>query len=280
MNYYVFQVADAGGMTAYEWFQHLVVKNNVWGFRPHAACSKAIEPGDRVVFYLVGTNNQVFVGTAELTSGAQPNVSEKEKELFDDPDILKIDLKNVRVFSKPKRREDIQNIEWTPIPGAAKKISEQDYNIIVEKDPDVATATESSNGQAMKILEKILRDHIWDNWDTIDFGEKLTKYFDANEAEGREYYAENAGYIDLLAKDENGNYVVFELKKGKSNDCVVGQLLRYMAWVRKNLAKKNEGVRGIIIIGERDDKLELAVSEVEDRIEVKIYELDLSLQPY
>jgi RecB family endonuclease NucS len=57
---------------------------------------------------------------------------------------------------------------------------------------------------------------------------------------------------------ETGEYVVIELKKGRSADKVYGQCSRYMGWVRKNLAPKAASVRGVIVARKIDDKLKAA----------------------
>jgi restriction system protein len=49
------------------------------------------------------------------------------------------------------------------------------------------------------------------------------------------------------------------LKKGKSSDAVVGQLLRYMGWVKKHNATGSENVRGIIITSAPDDRIKYAM---------------------
>jgi hypothetical protein len=54
--------------------------------------------------------------------------------------------------------------------------------------------------------------------------------------------------IDFPRVDEKtGDFVVVELKRGKSSDAVMGQLARYMMWVTENLAKPGQKVRGIIV---------------------------------
>jgi Predicted nuclease of the RecB family len=88
----------------------------------------------------------------------------------------------------------------------------------------------------------------------------------------KEYDTKNAGRIDLLYTDKNGNFVVVETKKGKGSDRVVGQIQRYMGWINRNLAKKDENVRGIIIVNEFDEWLDYAVS-VNDNIQLKYYEV-------
>jgi hypothetical protein len=66
-----------------------------------------------------------------------------------------------------------------------------------------------------------------------------------------------AGRLDLLCKDASGNYVVVELKRMQGTDQVVGQILRYMGWVRE--FHHTEKVRGIIIVGKKDQALSYAV---------------------
>lgn len=76
---------------------------------------------------------------------------------------------------------------------------------------------------------------------------------------GRQF-ATDVSDIDLLMNSKDGHYVVVELKKGKTEDKVVGQTLRYMGWVRENLSKSRE-VRGIIVVakGEITKKLDMAI---------------------
>jgi len=74
---------------------------------------------------------------------------------------------------------------------------------------------------------------------------------------GRQYQT-NVGPIDLLAQDKSsGEYIVIELKKGRSADRVFGQLSRYMGWVKKNLSAGGS-VSGIIVAAQIDAKLRAA----------------------
>ena len=76
---------------------------------------------------------------------------------------------------------------------------------------------------------------------------------------GGRQYSTTVGPIDLLAIDtKTGEYVVIELKKGRSADKVYGQCSRYMGWIRKNLAAKGVKVHGVIVARAIDDKLKAA----------------------
>jgi hypothetical protein len=82
-------------------------------------------------------------------------------------------------------------------------------------------------------------------------------------------------FIDILAVNADKQFVVIELKVSKGYDRVVGQLLRYMAWIREHHAEPGQGVRGIIAAREISDDLRLACSYLSD---VSLYEYELSVK--
>ena len=84
-------------------------------------------------------------------------------------------------------------------------------------------------------------------------------------------------FIDILATDSDGNYVVIELKVSKGYDRVVGQLLRYVAWIRKNQTEPGQSVRGIIVARHISEDLLLACSGVQG-VQLFEYELSVSLR--
>jgi restriction system protein len=51
-----------------------------------------------------------------------------------------------------------------------------------------------------------------------------------------------------------------ELKKGRASDVVVGQTLRYMSFVKDELAEKGQFVLGVIIAHEDDQRIRRALS--------------------
>jgi len=127
-------------------------------------------------------------------------------------------------------------------------------------------------------LESHLEEFIETNFSRINFGANLELYQD-EENTGRQYQTP-LGKIDLLAIDkENKQFVVIELKKGVSSDVVVGQILRYMGWVKENLRKdyKDYTVRGIIIAKEKDEKLEYALKMTPD-VNLFIYKVSFDIE--
>ena len=69
---------------------------------------------------------------------------------------------------------------------------------------------------------------------------------------------------------------MIELKKGRSSDDVVGQILRYMGWVKEHLCKVNQSVKGLIICKEPDPRLSSAI-KMTKRIDVKYYSVSFKL---
>ena len=89
-------------------------------------------------------------------------------------------------------------------------------------------------------------------------------------------YPVGGRFIDILAVENEQDLVVIELKVSKGYDRTLGQLLRYMAWIKKNLADPNQRVKGMIIARTVSEDLRLAVSIVND-VELFEYQLSISL---
>ena len=90
---------------------------------------------------------------------------------------------------------------------------------------------------------------------------------------GSQYQTNEAGRIDILAIDTNEQYVVIELKRDKASDVAMGQLLRYMGWVRMHLAQ-GESARGFVVGDSIDDRMVYAIlahDELDKICELKRY---------
>ena len=90
-------------------------------------------------------------------------------------------------------------------------------------------------------------------------------------------FPSDTGPIDILAisKDQN-TLLVVELKRGRASDVVVGQIQRYMGYVKEELAEAQQEVRGIIIALEDDLKLTRALS-VTNNIDFYRYSVSFKL---
>ena len=123
--------------------------------------------------------------------------------------------------------------------------------------------------------EKDLQQFLAKNLDLIEPNLRLYKDDEDDKITGLEFPTDDRR-IDILATDKSNNYVVVELKVSKGHDRVVGQLLRYMGWIKQNLANENQKVRGVIVAREITDDLILATSIVPD-VTLLEYKLKVTL---
>jgi restriction system protein len=126
------------------------------------------------------------------------------------------------------------------------------------------------------VLEKYLEEFLVSNWKQTELG----KFYDIYEEEGQlvgQQYPSDTGPIDILAisKDKKSILVV-ELKKGRASDNVVGQIQRYMEYIKGELAESNQTVKGVIIALEDDLRIRRALS-VTDNIEFYRYQVNFKL---
>ena len=82
-------------------------------------------------------------------------------------------------------------------------------------------------------------------------------------------------WIDILAVSNANNLVVIELKVSRGYDRVVGQLLRYIGWVKGNLAEIDQSVRGVIVARSISEDLLLACGGLPN---ISLFEYELSVQ--
>jgi len=122
-------------------------------------------------------------------------------------------------------------------------------------------------------FERDLRNYLVKNLALIEGGLKV---YEEEGITGVEFPV-GGRFIDILAVDKSGGYVVMELKVSRGYDRVVGQLLRYMAWVEQNLEPKGP-VRGVIVANEITDDLKLACSRLKD-VRLIEYEISFKLRP-
>lgn len=106
-------------------------------------------------------------------------------------------------------------------------------------------------------LEYQLRDFLASNLSTIAIsGSRLRLFIDPSGRDGIEFPT-SVGPIDILATDDEGSLFVFELKRANSPDRAIGQLARYMGWVRTTIGKDRK-VFGVIVARTISEKLRYA----------------------
>ena len=136
--------------------------------------------------------------------------------------------------------------------------------------PPTAEGIEEPEGPSEFAYESDLRDFLAKNPSLIEPGLHL---YQEEGITGIEFPV-GGRFIDILAVDSQSDLVVVELKVSRGYDRVVGQLLRYMAWIVKHHAEPTQKVRGIIIAREITEDLMLACSALPG---VELYEYELSV---
>lgn len=126
-------------------------------------------------------------------------------------------------------------------------------------------------------LEYQLRDFIAQNLDGILInGKKLELYVDQSGRDGIEYPS-GVGPIDILARDKSGAFFVFELKRARSPDHAIGQLARYMGWIKETIGRGCE-VNGVIVAKAIGNNLRYAIHAVPN-VSLFEYEVEFHLRP-
>lgn len=141
--------------------------------------------------------------------------------------------------------------------------------VISASTPDVEDASAFA-------LEKHLEDFLVKNWKQTSLGKNYDIYEEDGELVGQQYPSDT-GLIDILAiSNDKKTMLVIELKRGRTSDVVVGQVQRYMGFVKEELLEQNQTVKGLIIGLEADNKLKRALSVCQN-IEFYRYQIDFKL---
>lgn len=124
--------------------------------------------------------------------------------------------------------------------------------------------------------EDDLQNFLLKNLTKIEKG--LTLYSDENGISGEQFVIPGTSRrIDILAKDENNQFVVIELKVSRGHERVIGQILYYQSKIREifNVDK----VRGVIVAKELSEELISACKYLSD-IELFEYQLSFSINKH
>jgi len=142
---------------------------------------------------------------------------------------------------------------------------------------DIHVNNEKSDlSKGLFYMESQLEDFIISNWSESEFGKKYDLIIENGDLKSQQYRTD-IGPIDILAIDKKTKeYIVIELKRNQTSDQTIGQIARYMQWVEENL---NSKVKGIIVCGKWDEKLDYARKRMGD-VEVLLYEVNFSLREY
>ncbi len=130
-------------------------------------------------------------------------------------------------------------------------------------------------------LERHLHDFLRDNWEHTELGREWEIYREPGDEEAGFEYPTDVGRIDILARHRSRpEWLVVELKRDQGTDQVIGQILRYIGWVKQNLAVPGEKVRGLIISSGVDKNLRYALAVFPPgHVQVMRYRVQFFLEP-
>lgn len=166
----------------------------------------------------------------------------------------------------------LDTVWWYLYSEDGEDVSDTTLLAVEERVPEVAVRS------TRFALERHLHDYMFDNWDTLDLAREWAIYSRDGEPEAGYEFRTSIGRIDLLTRHKvEPRWLVIELKREKSSDAVVGQVLRYMGWVRAHLAEEGETVEGLIVATEGDSQLHYAVSAA-TAVSFKSYEVEFRLK--
>lgn len=297
MNYWLFTVTEK--KVDGEWLKAEDIFNQrksdkFWGLGERTPNRRNIRQGDRIVFY-VGWPRIIFAATATLASDSF-SLSDEQKDIYGHGKTFYcadygVKLEKIELFDSPRLVKEIvpslkfiENKEnWnTYFQGGIRQLTEDDFLTIAGwrslSFSEQSKTDDPIISESQFALEAHLEEFIDKNWKHIDFGADLIRY-EMDEQSGRQFPA-GTWSIDFLCTDKsNEDFVVIELKRGRSSDSAVGQVLRYIGWVDENLAKPGQKTCGIIIAKEVDDALRYAVKGLKN-VKVMTYKVDFKLSPF
>ena len=195
-------------------------------------------------------------------------------------DNVTFDLDEPHWFPSPLGRTAILSlVAKGKIPDIFRKCGTEGFNIVkleppaaqkvlylLEGEPPFEQGDGDGTGPTGSPADRLIEIHLeqWlvDHWDQVEFGDPLQLYKEDGESVGQQYDTGVVGRIDLLCENtSSGALVVIELKRGHSSDAVMGQLARYMGWVKEHLANGRD-VQGVVLTPDYDERLRYAAKAV------------------
>ena len=130
-------------------------------------------------------------------------------------------------------------------------------------------------GEANLSLERDLEEHLSKKLGLLEEGLRIGTF---EGKQGRQFNTD-VGRIDLLCRDASNKWVVIELKAEVATDRTLGQILRYMGWVKEQIAHGDE-VRGMIVAHDFDNGARLAIRAANLPVELVRFSVEFQFDKY
>lgn len=184
-----------------------------------------------------------------------------------------------RTISRDEMSEALRNSSGSigTVSNISKYAEEIESLIAGSRPPAIVATDETIENPSEFALERHLEDFLVQNWKFTELGKQYDIYEEEGEIVGKQYPSDT-GPIDILAISKDKKIIlVIELKKGRASDVVVGQVQRYMGYVKEELAEENQSVRGVIIAFQDDIKIHRALA-VAPNIDLYTYTINFKLE--
>lgn len=183
-----------------------------------------------------------------------------------------------RTIQRTEMSQSLQNSTGSigTVSDVTKYSEELEKLIFGKRGPSIVATDATIEDPSIFALEEHLEEFLVQNWKQTDFGKNYDIFEEDGEIAGQQYPTDT-GPIDILAISKNKKeLLVVELKKGRASDSVVGQVQRYMGFVKEELAESNQTVRGVIIASEDHLSIRRAL-QVTQNIDFYKYQVSFKL---
>ena len=153
------------------------------------------------------------------------------------------------------------------------------YLLEAEEPPAIAGIPgEAAPLRGSFILEQHLEEFLLGNWDRTPLSNEWTIFRTPDDPEAGNQFPTDVGRIDILAvHKEQPRFLVVELKRNQTSDQAVGQVLRYVGWVKRHLARDGQQVEALIIAHTAEKDVQYAIFTLPN-VSIMTYELEFHLK--
>jgi hypothetical protein len=146
--------------------------------------------------------------------------------------------------------------------------------------PAALTETTEESALGAFALEQQLEKFLVENWEKTSLGREWEIYATDEEPLAGNQFPTEVGRIDILARHRrNKSWLVIELKRNQSNDQTIAQALRYLAWVKRNLAGKSESVEALVVAHTMDKQGAYALTATPG-VRAMLYQVEFRLSKF